>query len=123
MGWGSVGKRQSAHLVSRKPWVLSQETAGWGRKEKNNLGVTKEPGGIERKQCGNHAETKLVRTKGHELLYLRARTGTLALAAHTIGLGCISQQLWPMHRSSSMVPKRDTMAGQLGTWLQDLALR
>lgn len=59
MGWGSVGKQQSACLASRKPWVLSQERAGWGRKENNNLGVTKELGGIERKQCGNQAETKL----------------------------------------------------------------
>jgi hypothetical protein len=50
MGWGSVSKQQSACLASRKPWVLSQKRAGWGRKEKNNLGITKELGGIERKQ-------------------------------------------------------------------------
>lgn len=118
----SAGKQANACLRSRKPWVLSQERAGWGRKEKD-LGVIKEPGGIEREQYRSQVETKLVRTKGNEHLSLRPRTGMLALGSTHDSVGVnftttVAHALIRQHGPQKETKRLASLAPGSGIWPQ-----
>lgn len=81
----------------------------WGQNINQRTGRRTENKNAEIRQKRHSA----VRTNGHKLLYLRASNRNVCFGSthhSSAALGWISQQLRPVHRTGSMVPKGDKKA-------------